>query len=782
MISDSVLEQLEFFRILEYISKNTYTERGKNLILSSRPISNLPDCLAEGDLVTEARDLLISYDYPPLSSLPDLTADLTRSNVENTALPQESILRIRDLAETSRNLFQYLKSKERAKNLFESVGANLYVDKNFEHYLSSVFNSRGEISDSASKNLREIRKSIIEKSDQLSRVVNSILKKLTENYLVQENFITLKEGRIVLPVKVEHKRHVKGFIHSESATGQTVYIEPAETLELNNEIVSLRFEERREIERILKQLTKRISEVSEHLKLSLISLAHIDSIFAKAKYSIEIVGAFPEFDESKPMNLLEGRHPILIKKLGKDKTVPLNIKIDKKNIVLITGPNAGGKTVVLKTVGILSLLAMSGFHIPVNPDSNFKFFEQVLIDIGDKQSIEDDLSTFSWHLSNIKNILESAAHSTLVLMDEVGTGTDPAEGSAIAAAMLIEFQRKGAIVLASTHHGNLKLAANELPGFQNASMQFDTEKLLPTYKFSQGIPGSSYAFEVAERIGYKQEFIELAKEHLDTNKNKIEEFLIDLEKKSHSYKEKLSKLEIENLRLTGLTNLYQSKIKELEEQKKDILKRTKLKAEEYLSNVNKKVEHAIKNIKENAASKTAIKEEKKNIEELKSSVKKLVQEESLPAVDDEKPFEIGDFVAIKDTTTSGTIADFDRQKGVCVIECGAIKLNVPIKNIYKTKKLKEVSSTPAQFYSPTLKSFRLDIRGMKPESAEYEIIKFLDDAYASGNNRIEILHGKGNGVLKNTAHTIIKSTDYVKKYYFADIEYGGDGITIIEFK
>jgi DNA mismatch repair protein MutS2 len=586
---------------------------------------------------------------------------------------------------------------------------------------------------------------------------------------------------MVIPVKAEHKRHIRGFIHSESSTGQTVYIEPEETLDLNNDIISLSFAERREIERILRELTKMIGQSSDQLKTSLDTVAYIDSIFARAKYSTEIIGAFPQVDNSKPIFISEARHPILLKKLSRQKTVPLSFELNKDKVVVITGPNAGGKTVVLKTIGILSLMLQAGIHIPVNSNSNFHIFENILIDIGDQQSIEDDLSTFSSHLKNLKSIIENAGEDSLILLDEIGTGTDPAEGSALAAAILSTLLEKGSTVFASTHHGSLKVFAYNIDGMQNAAMEFDHTNLSPTYKFNLGVPGSSYAFEIAKRIGLGEDVLEKAKQNIDSDKHNLEKFLSELEEKSNKLNKKLNALEIENSRLEGLSALYKKSYEKIEKEKKDILKKVKSDGELYLENVNKKIEKVIKDLRESNASKDVIKESKKIIEEIKSGNKAVIIEKP-EKISDKKEFVIGDVVGIKNSNTTGKIVEVNKSKGKATIISGSIKMQVNISDLFETKEKKNLVDNSFSTYNISDVNYRLDIRGEKPEEAEFQIIKFLDDAYQGSLDRVEILHGKGTGVLKKTVWDILKQHEKVKNFYFAAIEFGGEGITIAELK
>ncbi|NWG27729.1 MAG: endonuclease MutS2 [Ignavibacteriaceae bacterium] len=782
MIDNSVLEKLEFQKVLTNVANYTLTENGKKYILGLLPSSDLNKIIFEGESVSEAKEILIRNIPPQIDYIPDLFETIAQSKIEGVVLSSKKIIEILKLAKVSRGLFQFIKNNSGIAPKLSRLQDSLVIDKVFEHHIEKVIDETGEIKEKASQKLFDIRKQIREKQSSLIKSINSIMKSLDADGLVREDYLTLRDGRMVIPVKAEHKRHLRGFIHSESATGQTVYIEPEQTLELNNEIVTLGFAEKREIERLLKDLTTLIGKESEKLKEALRTIAYIDSLFARAKYSIEIMGSFPSIDDSKSFYLSDARHPVLLKKLGRDSTVPLSFKLDKQRIVIITGPNAGGKTVVLKTLGLLSLLLQSGIHIPVNPDSNFHLFSNILIDIGDEQSIEDDLSTFSSHLNNLKNILIKADENSLVLLDEIGTGTDPTEGSALAAAILLKLRDIGSLVLASTHHGSLKVIANNESGFINAAMEFDHEKLKPTYKFKLGVPGSSYAFEIARRSGIDENIILSASEFMDSDKYKIETFLSELEAKSGKLEEKLNQLEIENSRLSGLSVLYRNNIDRLEKEKKEILKKAKTDAEDFLNGVNKKVENVIKQIRESGAKREVIRESKKIISDLKEETKKIYQPE-VALKTEISDFSVGSFVLIKNTSTSGRIILIDKERNKAMIESGSIKMQVDLNDLVIDTSIKtEQPVTHYHNFNQPVTQYRLDIRGKKPEEADFEIIKFLDNSYMTGQDRIEILHGKGTGALKRTVKDILDKHEKVKNYYFAPIEFGGEGITIVELK
>ncbi len=779
MIDQSVLEKLEFPKVLDFISRYAITESGKKKVLNLLPVNNLVFIKTEGEAVNEAKELINKVGYPPIEYLSELHSVLSETRIEGAVIQGIKLLEILKLAKTSRLLRQFISQETKENSILKQKSFNLFTDKLFENRIEKIITEQGEIKENASHELARLRKEINNKKSELVKSINRIIKSLKEDDIVREDYLTLRDGRMVIPVKAEHKRHLRGFIHSESSTGQTVYIEPEETLDLNNEIISTSFAEKREIERILRELTKVIGQSAEQLKESLDTLAEIDSVFARAKYSLEIIGELPKMESDKPLYFSEARHPLLLKKLGRQNTSPLSFELNDVNVVVITGPNAGGKTVVLKTIGLLNLMFQSGIHVPVNSESNFHIFDNILIDIGDQQSIEDDLSTFSSHLKSLTHIINSSDSKTLVLLDEIGSGTEPAEGSALAASILSELQKKGSLVFASTHHGSLKVFAFNHKEMQNAAMEFDHSNLSPTYRFHLGIPGSSYAFEIAKRSGINETILENAKKNIDEDKYNLEKFLSELEVKSNKLNKKLNELEIENTRLKGLSDLYKRSYEKIENEKNQILKKVKAESDLYLENVNKQVEKVIKEIREKDASKEVIKEAKKIIEDVKTENKKIfnfLDEKT----DHKKQFKAGDTVGIKNSSTVGKIVDINNEKAQATILVGAIKMKVKLSELIEAKENKTVRTESYNNYQIPEINYRLDIRGERPEEAEFKVIRFIDEAYQSSMDRVEILHGKGTGALKKTVWDLLKHHDKIKSYYFAPIEFGGEGITIAE--
>lgn len=779
MIDQSVIDKLEFPKVLDLISRYAITESGRNKVLNLLPVNN-PDYIKnEGELVNEAKELINTVGYPPIEYLSEIFTVISETRIDGAVISGIKLLEILKLAKTSRLLRQFIFQESKEDSLLKQKASGLFADKLFENRIEKIITEQGEIKENASTELARLRKEINNKKSELVKSINRIIKSLKEEDIVREDYLTLRDGRMVIPVKVEHKRHLRGFIHSESSTGQTVYIEPEETLDLNNDIISTSFAEKREIERILKELTKVIGQSAGQLKVSLEALAEIDSIFARAKYSLEIIGEFPGIENSKPLYLSEARHPLLLKKLGRQNTVPLSFELNDINVVVITGPNAGGKTVVLKTIGLLNLMLQAGIHVPVNSESNFHIFDNILIDIGDQQSIEDDLSTFSSHLKNLTHIINSSDSKTLILLDEIGTGTEPAEGSALAASILDELQKKGSLVFATTHHGSLKVFAFNQKRMQNAAMEFDHSNLFPTYRFHLGIPGSSYAFEIAKRSGISESILDNAKKNIDDDKYSLERFLSELEEKSNKLNKKLNELEIENTRLKGLSALYKKSYEKIENEKKEILKKVKVESDLYLDNVNKQIEKVIKEIREKEASKEVIREAKKIIQDVKEENKNAFNFLN-DKTNDNRQYKVGDTVAIKNSSTVGKIVEINKEKVQATILVGSIKMKVKLSELIEAAESKSVQKEKFNNFPITEIDYRLDIRGERPEEAEYKVIRFIDEAYQASLDRVEILHGKGTGALKKTVWDILKHHDKIKNYYFAAIEFGGDGITIVE--
>ncbi|RPI01580.1 MAG: endonuclease MutS2, partial [Ignavibacteriae bacterium] len=496
------LHKLEYDKVVDRISKLVCSESGRQSALRLLPKTDKIIIERELQKVSEAKELLIAESAVPIDGFKNIVVALKKTTVENQVLTIVELLEIAATIRISRSLKYFLAKRASQYPALGLYHEQLFADKIVEHHIDDALDERGFVKDTASRELREIRRSMVLASDALRKKLESILRGVAQQEFLQEEIITTRDGRFVIPIKTEYKHSVPGFIHSTSSSGATVFIEPAESLELNNALRELQLREQREIHRILADLTKQVGIVREPLTLSFGALTELDVIVARGKYSIEICGNPPLISTTPVIKLFNARHPVLLQHLKREKTVPLSIELGSNtHTLIITGPNAGGKTVTMKTVGLLTLCAQAGIHIPADSESEIYPFQKIFVDIGDEQSIENDLSTFSSHLNTLHTILEEADASSLILVDEIGAGTDPAEGGALAAAVLQDLTARQSITIATTHHGILKVFAHETPGMDNGSMEFDQKSLLPTYRFRSGIPGSSYAFELAERLG-----------------------------------------------------------------------------------------------------------------------------------------------------------------------------------------------------------------------------------------------------------------------------------------
>ncbi|NOY06971.1 MAG: endonuclease MutS2, partial [Chlorobi bacterium] len=493
--------KLDFHVVLSRIAAYATSDLGAEAVLALHPHTVFAEIHDELERTREMMQLLAANDSPPLERIHSIAAILHTASLPGSMLTGEDIRKIYDVLTTSRILAEFLHRRADKIPYLSGLRNFLFYDKVLEFHLDRVIDEEGKVRDKASKEIARLRREIIEQTARLRHRLEIILRQVAKENLAQDDIITLRDGRMVIPVKAAFKHSVDGFIHSASATGQTVYIEPAETLELNNFIRELEIEEQREVASLLSELTARIRGVVNDLVKTLEALAWIDSIYARARYAREHEAVIPVID-TDVLTIKDGLHPVLLARKKRQEVVPLTLRLgDEFNTLLITGPNAGGKSVAIKTVGLLALMVQSGIPVPCHEESTFPLYQKISVDIGDEQSVENDISTFSSHVQSMVSILARIGGRELVLLDEIGTGTDPAEGSALAAAILEKLTISGAHVLATTHLGMLKGFVNECPAMENAAMEFNTKTLEPTYRLRVGFPGSSYAFEIARRHG-----------------------------------------------------------------------------------------------------------------------------------------------------------------------------------------------------------------------------------------------------------------------------------------
>ncbi len=780
------LAKLEFEKVAKRIRHHCSSDLGRELVEALRPSADFTSLQDELSRVTECKRMLETDDPLPVEGIREIRAALHRCAIEGSFLSPKELLAVGSTLKASRLTKTFLRRRSTHYPLLSKLADGLFVDKVIEFNIDQAVDDGGTVRDSASKELKEVRRQIILTYRGLRGRLESILKIVTKKGFAQDEIITTRDGRMVVPVKVEHKHHVPGFVHSSSASGATVFIEPAETLELNNEVRTLLFQEQREIEKILRTITGQVREIRSQLLESIELLARLDFVHAKARYSIEILGSQPVVKGCGAMVLSEARHPVLLQKHTYDEVVPLTVTIgDLYNTLIISGPNAGGKSVALKTVGLLSLMVQCGIHVPISPDSEFPVFQGIFVDIGDEQSIEDDLSTFSSHLVRLKEILSEAGDGYLVLIDEIGAGTDPTEGGALAAAVLDELTRKGVSTIATTHHSSLKAFAEETEGVENGAMEFDQVTLRPTYRFRIGVPGSSYALEIAQRLGIPGTTVATARGLLGEQATKLERLLINLESQTQKQKRQIDMLEREKSRFEGLISLYQDKISTLNREAKSLKAQAVLEAQELVRRTNVALERLVKEIRESHAERSVVRESRRVLEELRREVGSMEEGTLLTSerVDESRQIEIGSSVRIRGTSEVGELVAMEDSGAVVHFGSMRIKVSMSQLEVVSEPNLKKTSRGPVSVDSEKDgASNEIDLRGMTGEEALGAVDKFLDTAVLSGLNRVDIIHGKGTGSLRTQVTRFLNTHAHVKSHRKGEWNEGDLGVTVVELK
>lgn len=778
------LSTLEFPRIRTHIAGLCVTLFGRERVEQLVPSTMFAFVRDELARVDEMRRLVDADDAPPLDALEEMRPALHRAAKDGSVIAAEDFLEVLRLLLVARRIKTFFSKREERLPLLAQMATELHEDKILEFHIDRVIDGEGQVKDTASKELRSIRREIIEKSGHLRRRMEQLLKRAAEQEMVMEELVTLRDGRMVLPVKAEYKRMVQGFVHSSSATGQTVYIEPTETLELNNEIRDLQFAELREVQAILAELTGRLRSGVAPLLRSVDLLGEFDGLYARARYARNVLGACPRVKRDGHLLLKHARHPLLLLHKSMRDVVPLDLALgEDAATIIITGPNAGGKSVTMKTVGLCALMVQSGIPVPCDAESEFPIYEDVYVDIGDEQSLENDLSTFSSHISRLARIVALAGPRALVLIDEIGTGTDPAEGSALGAAILERLTDRRAHVIATTHHGMLKAFAHEHAGMRNAAMEFDLHSLQPTYVFRSGLPGSSYAFEITRRHGMDPAIIDRARSIVGTQSDALEQLLAEVERQSQDLGLRLRRTEQQEEKYLALSADYEEKLKTIKQEGKEHKRRALEDAERILRDANAAVEEAIKGIREDQASRESIRLAHERVDEQKRAVAEVLAE-LRPAADPAErnaPIRKGDDVAMRENPNNTGVALADPARGKVEVAFGSLRMTVPLDSLMR---LEKTTPVPISTVIPddTLEKNEVDVRGMYGDDAVREIDLFLYKAWQMGLSRVDIIHGKGTGALRQRVHQFLRDIPFVDHFAIGEWNEGGSGMTKVFFK
>lgn len=788
-----VFRKLEFDKILDLLEKEALTAMAAEELAG---ISPLTDFKSIDLMLRETREfklILEKNDRFPVESFPDIRADLKMLEKEGYTLQTESFQGILRVLSLIRDVFKFFAAgpkKEIYPKLYD-ITRPLTFDEGLIKAITAVFDDKGEIRPDASPELMRIRREMQQKVRELDARFRQVIQEYRSKGWLSDTPESFRNHRRVLSVPAEHKRKIRGIIHDESDTGRTAFIEPEPVIEINNDIFDLEQEERREIFRILRDLSDTIRPYAPLIDQYLATLIRFDVIHAKARLAVSMRAGMPILHEKPVIGIKKGYHPLLYlknKPLGR-KTVPFELRLNGENhILILSGPNAGGKSVAMKSVGLLQLMLQCGLLVPVHELSEFGIFKQVFADIGDQQSLDDDLSTYSSRLQNARAFIQKATPQTLVLIDEMGSGTDPKPGGAIAEAILRQLHRKGVFAVITTHYSNLKVFAFRNPGILNGNMHFDKDTLSPTYELKVGRPGSSYAFEIAEKSGLPKDIIGYARNRTGSE-TAVDDILIELQREKQELEEKLLSVAEKEQSLERLIKTYDGMHQDMEVKRK----RLKLDQKEFelrqSANASREVDKIIRQLKEEKnleraqeiSSKLRLErtDKARQVDEVNAEVVRL-EEQNTPSASS-RPMAAGDFVRLRAGGATGRVEEVKGQKATILM--GGIRVTAHLRDLLHTAEpLKQVSHVTATDLQQTATfDAKIDLRGMSKEEALQVLEKFVDNALLSNASSLRILHGKGDGILRKVVRQ--KLREYggnISNIYHPEQDSGGDGVTIVE--
>lgn len=787
-MNDKVLRVLEFNKIKEKVKTYAVTSGGKEKVESLCPYESAFEVRNALEDTREAFELLFKKGNPPFEGLHDVREALNRAK-KGGVLTAGQLMYIGNMLRCTSNLKDYL-SRSEEEEPFERLEDLAYIltpINNLRADIEKCIVSEEEIADKASNTLFNIRKNLKDLNSSVRDKINHLVKS-NAKYL-QDAIYTMRGDRYVLPVKSEYKGQVPGLVHDSSATGATLFIEPMSLVNINNDIKELKLKENAEIERILTDLSRKVRDNVDNCASNMKILIDIDFIFAKAKYSSSINGMVPKVREDGKFDLIQVRHPLL----DQEKAVPSDVYLgDKFNVLMITGPNTGGKTVTLKTVGLTHLMALSGILISARDNSQVAFFNEIYADIGDEQSIEQNLSTFSSHMTKISSIMRKADKDSLVLFDELGSGTDPTEGSALAIAIIDTLKERGTRVIGTTHYSELKAYAMRTEGVENASVEFDVNTLSPTYRLLIGIPGKSNAFEISRRIGLDDYIIERAKNNIDHDSLQFEDLIRDLQRKSIIANNEAREAEKLKLEVETLKNRYEEKLKKLEITRDKAYSEARREAKEIIFNAKDEADDILKSMRElekmgiSGGGRKRLEEERKKLKDsLEEKEKSLIKERDNTGKKITK-VTLGMEAFLPSLNQRVIIISMPDNKGEVQVEAGIMKISVKLDDlrVLENKEAKAIRKKEKRELKLKMSnvSSKIDLRGMDSEEAIYVTDKYLDEAAMANLGEVTIVHGKGTGILRKAITNMLKRHPHAKNYRLGEYGEGGDGVTIVELK
>ncbi len=792
-MNEKTLRVLEFEKITDKLKGLTTSELGKELVEELVPQTDLNTI---EKMLTETNDgvgCIVRRGSPPLGGIHDIRPSLKRLDLGGILNPGE-LLKIGGVLRAARRLKGYVNDKldENKENVVNELISCLESNQRLEQKIDMCIISEEEIADNASPALNTIRRQIKDQQASIKDKLNDLIRSSKYQKYIQESVVTLRGDRYVIPVKQEHKNDIPGLVHDSSSSGATLFIEPMGVVEANNTIKQLKIKEQAEIERILAELSQDASLILPQLNANMSIMGRLDFIFAKAKLATDLNCICPRINREGKIVIKKGRHPLLDPKT----VVPIDFWIgDKFSSLIVTGPNTGGKTVSLKTVGLFTLMMQSGLLVPANEGTEMSVFERIYADIGDEQSIEQSLSTFSSHMKNIVEILKNVNGKSLVLFDELGAGTDPTEGAALAMSILECLHQIGATTLATTHYAELKVYALSTQGVENASCEFDVETLRPTYKLLIGVPGKSNAFAISKRLGLTDDIIERSKEFLSQEDIRFEDILLSIEKnRSEAEKEKM-RAESYRLEAERLKKDLEEQKSRLAAQKENELRKAKEEAKRILMDSKRQAEELVSEMKRLAKEQEEA-EVRRQTEELRQKLNKSISslddslvESIMPKkglVKPPKNLKPGDSVLIVNLNQKGTVLSAPDKNGECQVQAGIIKINVHISNLKlideQKQQLQRTGIGKIGVSKAQNMSSEIDLRGMLLDEAIDVVDKYLDDASIAGLGEVTLIHGKGTGALRAGLQQHLKHNPHIKSFRLGKLGEGESGVTVVEIK
>ena len=786
-MDQKTLRRLEFYKVLELLDGCAVSNQGKELVQALVPSTDYQEVFETLLDTTEAKELLRLEPGFSLGGFKDLREILKRVKI-GALLEPSDFLRIYSTLYSARRVKGFMLNRKGDYPRIKAIIQEITAFPELEATINKSISEAGEVADTASTELASIRKQIISKQHRIKEKLEHIIRSTQYQKMLQDPIVTIRGDRYVVPVKQEYRVQFSGVVHDQSASGATLFIEPMAAVELNNDLRKLKINEKVEVDRILNYLTSLVYGSLEIIELNSELLAKLDFIFAKARLSQKMNAGEAKLNKAFYLDIKQGRHPLI-----RGEVVPTNVSLGKEfDTLLITGPNTGGKTVTLKTVGLFALMNQAGLHIPAEYGSEMPIINRIFSDIGDEQSIEQSLSTFSSHMVNIIGILEHAQKDDLVLMDEVGAGTDPTEGAALAMAILGELHYRGVKTIATTHYSELKNFAYSNERMENASVEFNVETLQPTYKLMIGQPGRSNAFEIATKLGLNKVLVEKAKEFISHEEIQVADLLENLEDKQRLAEQDRDDARKLKDQIQALKEAYLQKQDDLEEKRLNVLQQAKEEAYQILKSSRNEAETIIKELKKTFAEESE-KAKSKAIDEAKQKLKTALGKVELnlnqgkPVIQRKVPKQVvpGETVFVPKLNQKGHVVDTN-PNGDVVVQVGIMKITVKLKEIQTVSEGKKeegqvayakISSNKAQNIQT-----EIDLRGMTVDEAMAEVEKFLDDAYLAGVPQVFIIHGKGTGALRAAMQTNLKKNKLVKSFRLGQYGEGGNGVTVVELK